>query len=123
MGVVERWYVRHIVERVPPEPDGSKAAAEIIAAAWPRERQQLRAADLGDELLVRQVLAAKATTKAAKKEEARLCQLLQRRIGDAEGIRGADFKATWTYQGPTEVQAHTREGGRVLRVTGPKGED
>lgn len=115
---VTNWHRRHIVEGIPPDPDGSEAAKQVLAKMWPRERAPLRDAELGEDFLAQQVLAAKAATKRAKTEEARLCQLLQQRIGDAEGIRGGDWKATWKFQEGGVVPTHTRKGTRVLRVTG-----
>lgn len=120
--VVERWYRRHIVERVPPAPDGSDAAGRLLDQFYPRNVGEVRCADILADIAARELREAREGFDKAKKAKALAEQRMQQLIADSEGIKGGDWKATWKYQGPTEVKAFTRKGGRVFRFT-VKGDD
>lgn len=88
------WY-NNILAGVPPEPDGSEQYVKYVQAAYPKdtgkmiaETPQLR------ELAMRYTIArTDFDVAAAKKEE--LENLIKSIIGEASGIEGDGWKATW----------------------------
>lgn len=113
----ERFWKEHVEKRVPPAPDGSESAKRMLLAAWPKHRAELLPADAYAEDWAREYLHARdQETRWAKKAE-RAKQLLCARIGDAVGVVGAGWKATWKATPPVEVKSFTRAAGRTFRLT------
>jgi len=89
------WWQRHIIEGVEPVLDGSRSAADYIAWRFPRNVEKLKSADnAGNELLEMYALA-RENLAGAEAEESRYSTLLKEFIGDADGLDGLQYRATW----------------------------
>lgn len=139
LDVAERFWRDHVETDVPPALDGSDAAARYLASKFPREARPMLDATAEADELARDLAAAKREAKAldarVSADENRLREL----IGDAEGMRGADWRATWMtpksgsvdYKGlatrlgatPDLVREFTRPAARRFVFTPPKGEE
>lgn len=115
--VGNEFWMRHVLPRIPPPPDGSEAARRMIKAAWPRASKGLLIASAPIDKVAIAYLDAKEREAewAAKKDlaEQQLCVA----IGEYEGIEGDGWKVTWREQPPVEVKAHIRKATRVFRMT------
>lgn len=102
----------HLIAGKPPEVDGSAGAREMIRRLYPRQRTaDLVPADITSEKQARAYLEACAREKDAKEEKDRLAASLQASIGEAEGIKGGGWRATWKWRDETPV-SYTRAGYR-----------
>lgn len=125
------WYQRHIVERVPVEPDGSEGSAAALRALYPLATDPARVATAEEELLALEVIEAAAAKSQAEARHELARQRLMAEIGPAAAIAGTTWKATLALQrgrvdwksaaeaaGVTEGTAEGFRGepSRVLRV-------
>lgn len=126
------WWQRHIVERVPVEPDGSEGSAAAIRALYPRPTEEPRVATPEEELLALEVIEAAALKAEAEQRHELARQRLSAAIGPAAAVVGTTWKATLALQrgrvdwksaamaaGVTEEAAEgfRGEASRVLRVS------
>ncbi len=83
---VEQWWQQHVVARVPPEADGSKAYANYLRRRFDKTASNLLEPDAETIELHRRLRAVEclARTVGAAKEQLR--QQLQARCGDAQGF-------------------------------------
>lgn len=91
----QRFWRNHVVPRKAPLPTGKPAHADYIAAQFPRSSGEVLEADLetiGE--IERYRLAAERAKEAAAEVEARK-QILQQRIGHADGVTGPTGRVTW----------------------------
>ncbi len=132
---VADWWQRHVVERVPVEPDGSDGSAAAIRALYPRPTEEPRPATPEEELLASEVIESAALNAEAKARHELARQRLEAAIGPAAAVAGTTWKATFALQrgrvdwksaaeaaGVTEDAAEGFRGdpSRVLRVSTTK---
>lgn len=95
VNIGRRFWFDHVVPQVPPPLDGSEAARTYLAATYSRHGRELRPAPPSAERWATELAEAKRTLAAAQ-ARADLAQThLCAAIGDAAGIEGATWKATW----------------------------
>jgi predicted phage-related endonuclease len=116
LDVVGRWWKEHVLARVPPPVDGSKAYTEYLRRRHPGVKAPPLPATPELRDLVAKLREAKQATKAAEEHERQLSNLLRAAIGDAEGVEGL---CTYRFvKGSTCTT--TREPGRQLRLAKEK---
>ena len=91
----ERWWRDYVVADRAPEADGSIADARARLSLYPKDDGQMLQSTPEIDELARQLAQARAQLKAAEEVEEGLSARLKAVIGDASGIAGADWKATW----------------------------
>lgn len=91
----ERWWRDHVVADIPPQPDGTLDDARARLALYPRDDGEMLISTPEIDELARQLARAKAQAKAAEEVEEGLSARFKALIGDASGIVGADWRATW----------------------------
>lgn len=106
-----RWWQRHIVESVPPPPDGSQATAELLAHLWDAQPEAVAEVDV---LWVQQLIERHRTLtdqRKALEEQLRLVEAeLKTALGDAEIARvGARTAYTWKANGTFRAGAFRAE--------------
>lgn len=130
--IADRFWKDHVLARVPPPPDASEGAREALGRLFPAiKRPVLEPASADTVARMERYLAINAELARLAKEKDQLGNELRLAIGDAQGLRGPDCKATWLPQdgrvSATKLAAHfglseqelaqfRGEGGRVLRV-------
>jgi predicted phage-related endonuclease len=107
--VCRSFWERHIVTGEMPPPDGSDIASAAIKAKYQFKRQELLAATPEIERDAKAWLAADESIRRAEKVQATAEQRIKKFIGDAAGVEGESFKATWK---------PTKTGTRVFRMKG-----
>jgi hypothetical protein len=95
LAIGENFLRNHIEAKVPPTWDGSKVAARLLMARWPKTDETFRRADLNTHGLARTWLDLDTTIEKLKKEQLVAEQALKELIGDRVGILGEGWKATW----------------------------
>lgn len=128
----QEFWDKYVKARVPPPPDGSMASAALIRALFPRNRTK-KYVEVGAEVaqLAVTYFDARKDREEAEEREERAKQAMQMIIGDAEGLSGPGFLATWKTEqegrtawaevaralrpSPELVAAHTKPAGRVFR--------
>ena len=136
---VEKFWVDHVLARVPPPVDGSAAYGEYLRRRHPRDSGLMLPPSPETEALTKRLRQAKAVLKEAEGAEAEAKQALQSVIGDASGIEGLctwrtnkdshktdweavlrDFAATQDIWPEDLIKKHTttKLGARVLRLIG-----
>lgn len=105
LDLVGRFWTEHVLTREPPAIDASLSARRAIEARFPcNGGAMLRATPDADAWARKAAAARKALADAtAAKEEAE--NHLRAIIGDADGIAGDGWKATWKAPKPTRVVA------------------
>lgn len=104
----ERFWRENVLGEVPPETDGSEDARTLLKKLYPRNTRSFIQAPPGAYDAVVAYCDAKAAEKMAKGDASLAGNRLRKMIGDAEGIEGDGFRATWT---------NDKTGKRTLRVT------
>ena len=92
---VARFWRDNVIAHRAPDPDGSASAGEWVREKFPRHTSMARVASPEESDLLRLLVEAKDGREAAEREEERLKQLVQMRIGDAEGLIFDGGKCTW----------------------------
>lgn len=96
--IVERlteWWAHHVVEGVEPEVTDSPATRRWLAEKFPFDRAPMLTADPRAEGLAARLNAARAVIDSAEVEKDSAEVALKAIIGDAVGIEGRDWRATW----------------------------
>ncbi len=86
----EQWWRDHVVERVPPEADGSKEYARYLRRRFDKTTRDLRTPSDDDLELHRRLRAVECLWRTVDAAREKLRQQLQVRIGDAEGFELPD---------------------------------
>lgn len=111
--VEEKFWLDHVVTKVPPDADGSEGATVMLTALHPQDNGVV--IELDDELadLGRQYLAHHESEKAGKEGKALVGNLIRERMGDAYRAQGGDVKITWSSfdQSKTDWRALAEELG------------
>lgn len=127
----EGWWRRHVLGKRAPDVDGSEGAARMVRGLFRKATKGIVPAPAEAAGLVDRYLETKAARESAEREEdaakARLCAL----IGEAEGIDGETYLATWRERAgspdwkalaeklgatPQLAKEYRRDGTRVLNV-------
>lgn len=106
------WWERYVLEKTPPPPDASLSARRMLERLYPMHIEELRPADDLADTLARQYRQVDAQVNLLVRERDRLRNELCALIGDAAGLRGADWRITWTAvrgRTVTDWQAVARE--------------
>mgnify|MGYP005818193563 CR=1 FL=1 len=93
--MADRFLRDHIDAGKPPPIDGSDAAADYLRATFPREREPVLTADAGLEQLVAAYHHACAAYDAAEEAKSAAGNLLRQAIGNAAGVKGANFSVSY----------------------------
>lgn len=92
------FWERHVLERVPPVPDGSESTAEIIKQLFPEARERDEAALFGKEGVIEQYLELDNQIRELEQKRDSLKQSLQLAMGDAEIGRAQGYIVEWKNQ-------------------------
>mgnify|MGYP006348273601 FL=1 len=103
----ERFWFDHVIAGVPPPADESEDARRMLTTIFRRDDGNMIAAPDAAYEWVNRKVAADAAIDAATAERDLACNKLREMIGDASGILGLGFKATWKAD---------KRGQRSLRV-------
>ncbi len=109
----------HLDTGKPPPLDGSDAAADYLRAKFPTHRGPMLEGDESTEELAFAYRRTCEAVRVAEEQKTRLGNLLRERIGEAEGIAGAGWKATWKASKgskATDWEAVARELGAPAEV-------
>jgi predicted phage-related endonuclease len=94
--IATQFRERHILAQVPPPIDGSKAAENYLRAIFPRQKgEELIPATQEISDLATALSAAKMTLAQYEAEVSEIENKIKAAIGDAPGIQGETWKATW----------------------------
>lgn len=129
------WH-NHVVPGVEPRLDGSRAAHDFLARKFSSHSDALLEAMAATDGAVRMLKRVRARIAEAEAEQSALEVEIKAAIGDAAGMQGRDWRATWKkaasggidYKGVAESLGATpdvlaqfaRPGSRRLLVTFPK---
>ena len=113
---VEKWWVDHVLARVPPPVDGSAAYTEYLRRRYPLDSGPMLDPSPEAEAIVARLREVKAATKEAKATEEEIANQLRALLGNAAGIQGL---CTYRMQKGCTYTS-TREPGRVLRLAKEK---
>lgn len=116
LSLVGTWWRDHVLARVPPPVNSSKAYGEYLRRRHPADKLPPLPATPELRDLVARLREAKATTKVAEEAESLLANQLRAAIGDATGVEG--LCSLKTQKGSTYTV--TRESSRVLRLSKEK---
>jgi predicted phage-related endonuclease len=89
------FWANHVVPRIPPPPDGTKAYTDYLAEKYPQPQKVIVPADNQAEAAAKAYLQAKAASEVAEKAMTQAANLLRAAVADAEGMTGAGWAATW----------------------------
>lgn len=92
---VDRFWVDHVLKKVPPPVDGSKACAEWLAKRYPKNNGDFVKAGPEGEKWARVLRAARHAKEEAERQEQEAKNHLISAIADADGIEGEDFRITF----------------------------
>jgi predicted phage-related endonuclease len=94
--VVHDFWHCHVLPRIPPAPDGSEKAGDLIRALYPRDvGPMLAPASPAMEAIASALRRTRIDAKASEREQTRLEQEMKHLLGEAEGVRGTDWTVTW----------------------------
>lgn len=117
VSAAEKFWMDHVEKRVPPPVDGSDFSSEWLQKRFPRVTRDVVQAPSEAETIARELARTKAAFRGlcARKDELenQLCEL----IGEAQGIEGRGWRATWTEVGESAVKATVRKAYRRLNFT------
>ena len=88
------WF-EHVQKDLPPPVDGSESWRRYLRARWPSEKRSIKRAPPQAEVLVEGLFAAKELFERTRERKVATENALKLLIGDAAGLRGATWEATW----------------------------
>lgn len=91
----ERWWRDYVVADRAPEADGTVEDARARLSLFPRDNGQILQSTAEIDDIAHRLARARAQLKAAEEVEESLSARLKAVIGDAAGIAGPDWSATW----------------------------
>jgi predicted phage-related endonuclease len=99
--IADRFLRDHYDTGRPPPMDASDAAAEYLRARFPFHSAPLLQADDATTNLALELRSVRAERERLEAREGELTNTIKHLIGNAEGIAGPGFKATWKATKPT----------------------
>ena len=99
------FWENHIIARIPPPPDGSEAAGEILKGMYPRATDLSLVPIYGKEDKIQTILDLKEQIKALEKQQDKLEQEIQSEIGQHDGAEANGFRVYWKNQSRTGVDS------------------
>ena len=88
------WF-EHVQKDLPPRVDGSESWRRYLRARWPAEKRSIERAPPEAEVLVEGLFAAKELFERTRERKVAAENALKLLIGDAAGLRGSTWEATW----------------------------
>lgn len=88
------WWQRHVVEREPPEIDGSASAERALRRRYPTDDGSV--ATIGQSAIVSEYLSARRATADAERREAALKQTIMATMETATKLLAPDATITWS---------------------------
>ena len=109
----EKFWTSHVLANVPPEPDGSESASDVLNRRWGASQDE--SVEI-DEWLITNLRAAEREVKAAEAYRAKTQQQIKSKMGDKEVAVTPDGErfATW------KVSTRTSIDTRRLRENDPE---
>jgi predicted phage-related endonuclease len=90
-----KFWVDHVVARVPPIIDASDACRKYLQRKWPKDVREMRESTIEEDEIGFARLAATASGKLAAQTIQDCDSKLLDACGDAKGIKGDGWKLTW----------------------------
>lgn len=93
------WF-NHVLQRIPPPPDGSESFRNYLASRYPRDKRPMRPAGAEEQELGESLAVVRQQLAEVKEEHERLANLLKNSMEDAGGIfwtgpEGQDRRITY----------------------------
>ena len=101
----EKFWTSHVLANVPPEPDGSESASDVLTRRW--RASQDESVEI-DEWLVISLRAAEREVKAAEAYRAKTQQQIKSKMGDREVAVTPDGERFATWKVSTRTSIDTR---------------
>lgn len=98
MNAAERWWMKHIEARHPPDLDAGEGARDWLLRKYPgtkRKQQVVRDATLAETALVMQLKEAEAAKDAAEEKYETVRRYVEACIGNDDALRGSFGKVSW----------------------------
>jgi len=89
------WWETYIIGDREPEIDSSASCSEYLAKKYPKNFAPLKEASPEVEVLLQKLSEVRYSLKSFEEQEEAIKNLLKNSIGDADGIQGVNWKATW----------------------------
>lgn len=99
----QRWWEKYIVGGEAPEPDGSIEDLRSRVQLHPKDNGKILTSTPELDDLARQLDAVKAAVQNAEAQQEALELQIKNIIGDASGIKGENWSATWKATRPAKV--------------------
>lgn len=100
----KNFWENHVLKQIPPPPDGSEAAGEMLKRLFPKERGDGFMVPLyGKEVELQRIITLEDEIKTLEKESDALKQQVQLEIGEADGGIAAGFKVYWKSQSRSSI--------------------
>lgn len=90
-----RFWEGHVVPQIPPPPDGSESAAEVLRAMYPQAKPGATVTLFGHEETLRRIRDLDRQIADLERQRDALKQQIQVEMGEAEIGRAAGFLVTW----------------------------
>jgi putative phage-type endonuclease len=88
------WF-EHVTKGIAPKVDGSEGAKRMLSTLYPRNERPLVIGGPDAQVWMERLQKAEAEEERIAKEKLRAQNELKALIGDADGIVGAEYRATW----------------------------
>ena len=98
-----QWWERFMVNNEEPEIDSSPSCSEYLAKKYPKNFAPLKEATPDEEHLLQKLFEVRDALKSYEEKEEEIKNLLKNSIGDADGIHGSNWKATWKATKDTKI--------------------
>lgn len=95
VAIGQRFWFKHVIAQVPPEPGRTEADARALGRMFPRDNGSLLPATSEAEKWVAQLREAKASLKVTEEHKTEAENHLKALIGEAAGMTGDDFRITY----------------------------
>lgn len=141
LSFVRQWWERHIIGDIEPDPAGTERAKKLLERLYSRSIGDLVQPTIEIEELAKAYVDARAAESTAAKAKLAAGNMLRAKLGAAPGTKEAPWgHVQWTESKgrvswadvakaldppPELLEAHTKSGGRTLRVKvyGHEGDD
>lgn len=105
---IKSWWERYIVGGEKPPMDGSEDAADYLADRFPTDKAPRITAGPDANALAAHLEAVKATIAGHEATESELVNQLKEIVGDASGIDGNGWRASWTGGKAKQTVSHEK---------------